>query len=52
MKKSNCKLLLKIITSFLMVILFILYFLNAINAWVLLALLAIVLVSFWILLKR
>lgn len=51
MKKSNRKLLLKIITSCLMVILFILYFINVFNILVFVSLTAIVLVSFWILLK-
>lgn len=52
MKKNNNKLLLKIITSCLMVILFILYFFNIFNIPVLIAAIAIVLVSFWILLKK
>jgi len=51
MKKSNRKLLLKIITSCLIVILFILYFINVFNILVFVSLIAIVLVSFWILLK-
>lgn len=51
MKKSNHKLLLKIITSCLIVILFILYFINVFNILVFVSLIAIVLVSFWILLK-
>lgn len=52
MKKSNSKLLLKIITSCLMIILFILYFFNVFNILVFVALIAIVLASFWILLKK
>lgn len=52
MKKSNSKLLLKIITSCLMLILFILYFLNVFNILVFVALIAIVLASFRILLKK
>ena len=51
MKKSNRKLLLRIITSCLIVILFILYFINVFNILVFVSLIAIVLVSFWILLK-
>ena len=51
MKKSNSKLLLRIITSCLLVILFILDFLNVFNRLVCVSLVAIVLVSFWILLK-
>lgn len=51
MKKSNRKLLLKIITSCLIVILFILYFINVFNILFFVSLIAIVLVSFWILLK-
>ncbi|MDK2808579.1 MAG: hypothetical protein PWP24_1315 [Clostridiales bacterium] len=52
MKKNNSKLLLKIITSCLIVTLFILYFFNIFNMQVFVGLIAIVLVLFWILLKR